>query len=206
MGGGLMQLVAYGAQDIYLTGNPQITFFKVVYRRHTNFAVESIEQTFNGSASAGNKFSCTISRNGDLLHRVYLEVDHDDTSSGFGMIDHVEVEIGGQCIDKHYGEWLHIWNQLTNQEKNKLKTLEELKKNLSIFLKAISLARQDFLNSNNILKFGRKNENLNKKKWVRNDENDNIVNSNKNNLLTLEMPKKATNQSIKDTIKEVKNN
>ena len=96
------------------------------------------------------------------------------------------------------------WNQLTNQEKNKLQTLEELKKNLSIFLKAISLARQDFLNSNNILKFGRKNENLNKKKWVRNDENDNIVNSNKNNLLTLEMPKKATNQSTKDTINEGK--
>ena len=96
------------------------------------------------------------------------------------------------------------WNQLTNQEKNKLQTLEELKKNLSIFLKAISLAKQDFLNSNNILKFGRKNENLNKKKWVRNDENDNIFNSNKNNLLTLEMPKKATNQSIKDTINEGK--
>ena len=96
------------------------------------------------------------------------------------------------------------WNQLTNQEKNKLQTLEELKKNLSIFLKAISLARQDFLNSNNILKFGRKNENLNKKKWVRNDENDNINNSNKNNLLTLEMQKKATNQSTKDTINEGK--
>ena len=96
------------------------------------------------------------------------------------------------------------WSQLTNQEKNKLKTLAELKKNLSIFLKAISLARKDFLNLNNILKLGIKNENLNKKKWVRNDENDNIVNSNKNNLLTLEMPKKTTNQSIKDTINEGK--
>ena len=96
------------------------------------------------------------------------------------------------------------WNLLINQEKNKLKTLEELKKNISIFLKAISLARKDFLNSNNILKFGRKNENLNKKKWVRNDENDNIINSNKNNLLTLEMQKKTTNQSIKDTINEGK--
>ncbi len=82
------------------------------------------------------------------------------------------------------------WNQLTNQEKNKLKTLDELKKNISIFLKAISLASNDFLNLKNILRFGRKNENLNKKKWVRNDENDNIVTSNKNNLLTLEMPKK----------------
>ena len=116
MGGGLMQLVAYGAQDIYLTGNPQITFFKVVYRRHTNFAVESIEQTFNGAATAGNKFSCTISRNGDLLHRVYLEIDHNAASGhrGFAMIDYVEVEIGGQCIDKHYGEWMTIWTDLTH--------------------------------------------------------------------------------------------
>ena len=55
MGGGLMQLVAYGAQDIYLTGNPQITFFKVVYRRHTNFAMELIQQTFNGMVGCGNK-------------------------------------------------------------------------------------------------------------------------------------------------------
>ena len=121
MGGGLMQLVAYGAQDIYLTGNPQITFFKVVYRRHTNFAVESIEQTFNGAAELGKKFSCTISRNGDLLHRVYLEVDllkaaggGADAKSGFGLIDHVEVEIGGQCVDKHYGEWMEIWTALSH--------------------------------------------------------------------------------------------
>jgi len=115
MGGGLMQLVAYGAQDIYLTGNPQITFFKVVYRRHTNFAVESIEQTFNGAAEAGKKFSCTISRNGDLLHRVYLEVDHlAAAADGFAMIDYAEVEIGGQCIDKHYGDWMQIWTDLTH--------------------------------------------------------------------------------------------
>ena len=75
MGGGLMQLVAYGAQDIYLTGNPQITFFKVVYRRHTNFSMEAIEQTFNGTADFGRKVSCTISRNGDLLGATYLECD-----------------------------------------------------------------------------------------------------------------------------------
>ena len=73
MGGGLMQLVAYGAQDIYLTGNPQITFFKVVYRRHTNFAIESIEQTYNGTAGENEKISVTISRNGDLLSQVWLE-------------------------------------------------------------------------------------------------------------------------------------
>jgi len=95
-----MQLVAYGAQDIYLTGNPQITFWKVVYRRHTNFARESIEQTWNGSATANGRCTATISRNGDLLHRVYLELVgtgvanfNNPTAAG---ITSVEVQIGGQ--------------------------------------------------------------------------------------------------------------
>ena len=69
-----MQLVAYGAQDVYLTGNPQITFWKVTYRRYTNFAIESIEQTFNGQADFGRHITCTISRNGDLCYRTYLQV------------------------------------------------------------------------------------------------------------------------------------
>jgi hypothetical protein len=129
MGGGLMQLVAYGAQDIYLTGNPQITFFKVVYRRHTNFAIESIEQVFNGVPDFGKKVTCTISRNGDLINRVYLqatlpEVECPTANSfcfrwvnyiGHVLIRNVEVEIGGQRIDKHYGDWLNIWNELTQQ-------------------------------------------------------------------------------------------
>ena len=79
MGGGLMQLVAYGAQDIYLTGNPQITFFKVVYRRHTNFSMESISQTLSGAGTAnGNTSTCTISRNGDLVHKVYVTATPSD--------------------------------------------------------------------------------------------------------------------------------
>ena len=81
MGGGLMQLVAYGAQDVYLTGNPQITFFKVVYRRHTNFSVECIEQTFNGTADFGRTVTCNISRNGDLVTKMYLKVDLEKTVS-----------------------------------------------------------------------------------------------------------------------------
>ena len=96
------------------------------------------------------------------------------------------------------------WNQLTDNEKNKLKTILELKKNILILTEAISFARNDFFNSNNFLKHGKNNENFNKKKWVRNVENDNIINSNKNNLQTLEMQKKATNNSTKDTISEVK--
>ena len=94
------------------------------------------------------------------------------------------------------------WNLLTNQEKNKLKTVVELKKNFSLLIEAISVMSKDFLNLNNILKFRRDNENFNKKKWVRNSENDNIDSSNKNNFLTLEMPKKATTLSKKDRIDE----
>jgi hypothetical protein len=153
MGGGLMQLVAYGAQDVYLTGNPQITFWKVTYRRYTNFAMESIEQTFNGQADFGRRVTCTISRNGDLAYRTYLqvtlpEINQQMLPAGVGqnlasnilggstpgalnkgleygvfarwldfpgeqMISMVEVEIGGQRIDRQYGDWMHIWNQLT---------------------------------------------------------------------------------------------
>jgi len=126
-----MQLVAYGAQDVYLTGNPQITFWKVTYRRHTNFAMESIEQTFNGQADFGRRVQCTISRNGDLAYRTYLqvtlpEINQNDNPTSTGsvfarwldcpgeqMISMVEVEIGGQRIDRQYGDWMHIWNQLT---------------------------------------------------------------------------------------------
>jgi hypothetical protein len=131
MGGGLMQLVAYGAQDVYLTGNPQITFFKVIYRRHTNFSLEAIEQTFNGQADWGKKVTATVARNADLIHRTYLRVELPSVSvpaassssayTGFRwlnwighiLIKSVELEIGGQRIDKHYGDWLHIWNELT---------------------------------------------------------------------------------------------
>ena len=118
MGGGLLQLVAYGAQDVYLTGNPQITFFKVVYRRHTNFAIEAIAQTFNGTPAYGNRVTCQISRNGDLIHRMYLSLLMPSTPgilcSGYGLrlINNVEIEIGGQKIDKHYSHWLYIWNEL----------------------------------------------------------------------------------------------
>ena len=119
MGGGLMQLVAYGAQDIYLTGNPQITFFKVVYRRHTNFSMEAISQSFNGQsqiASTGtNQASATISRNGDLIHKMYVTVDSgtDNITDGSEIIQEAELEIGGQKIDKHYVEWNNVWNELS---------------------------------------------------------------------------------------------
>ena len=129
-----MQLVAYGAQDVYLTGNPQITFWKVTYRRHTNFAMEAIEQSFNGMVDFGQRVTCVISRNGDLAYRTYLQVTLPSITPGAELapgagvtngyarwldypgerlIKSVEIEIGGQRIDKQYGDWMHIWNQLT---------------------------------------------------------------------------------------------
>ena len=140
MGGGLLQLVAYGAQDVYLTGNPQITFFKTVYRRHTNFSIESIKQTFNGTADFGNEVSTTIQRNADLIGKIYLETTlpeinvseaittTDNTTYkafrwlnwvGHILLKSAEIRIGGQKIDKQYGEWLHLWNELSQDEGKK---------------------------------------------------------------------------------------
>ena len=126
MSGGLMQLVAYGAQDAYLTGNPQITFFKVVYRKHTNFAVESIENTFSGAADFGKRVQCQIVRNGDLITKTYLKVSLAGVNTGVAnkkwawvsklghaLLKNVELNIGGTQIDKHYGDWLNMWYELS---------------------------------------------------------------------------------------------
>ena len=127
MGGGLMQLVAYGAQDIYLTGNPQITFFKVVYRRHTNFSCETIEQPID-SAQPGGRYVVPVHRNGDLATKGALKVKVKAMTLGgdgevawvrklgHALLKQVEVEIGGSKIDKHVGTWLNIWHELTSSE------------------------------------------------------------------------------------------
>jgi hypothetical protein len=125
MAGGLMQLVAYGAQDIYLTGNPQITFFKVVYKRHTNFAMEAQEIPLNSSPDFGKRSNVIITRVGDLVTKIYLivklnqVVPRDKKAKfawvrrvGLALLDNVEIEIGGAKIDKQYGVWLNIWYEL----------------------------------------------------------------------------------------------
>ena len=127
MGGGLMQLVAYGAQDVYLTGSPQITFFKVIYRRHTNFSVEPIPQTFTGTADFGRTVTCTINRNGDLITNMYALINLKSTTAsadnkwgyvrrlGFAILKHYKIEIGGSKIDEQYGDWLNIWWELSHK-------------------------------------------------------------------------------------------
>ena len=125
MGGGLMQLVAYGAQDIYLTGNPQITFFKVVYRRYTNFSMEYIQQTIDGSVNNGNLCSSTISRNGDLVYDCYVDFHNSETNDendGSNLIYEISVEIGGQQIDKQFGHFLETYAELSQKNYGKIDT------------------------------------------------------------------------------------
>jgi len=117
MTGSLLQLASHGASDIYFTGNPQMTHFKSVYKRHTNFAMECIEQNLNGALSLGNLVSTILDKPGDLIKDMYLEVTFTGTANKpwplHAMIDYVELFIGGQSIDKKYGDWLYIWNELT---------------------------------------------------------------------------------------------
>jgi hypothetical protein len=140
MVGGLLQLVAYGAQDIYLTGQPQMTYFKVVYRRHSNFAMESMRVPYTGSLNT--KVSFTIPRQGDLIGPCYLQLRIRPTNEeyanvligdriGFQLIDRVEVEIGGQIMDTHYGRWMDIWTQLTMSREQYQKLLRLVNGNLT---------------------------------------------------------------------------
>src|SRR5210317_1197780 len=131
MAGGLMQLVAYGAQDVYLTGNPKVTFFQAVYKRHTNFAMENIEQTVNGTAANSGRVSVTVARNGDLVGDMYIELKSltSNTATSESVddcnwvaeraINNVELSIGGQRIDKHYQKWWRMYSELYLDESKK---------------------------------------------------------------------------------------
>jgi Large eukaryotic DNA virus major capsid protein/Major capsid protein N-terminus len=131
MAGGLMQLVAYGAQDVYLTGQPKVTFFQAVYKRHTNFAMENIQQTVNGTPSNSGRVSVTIARNGDLVGNMYVSLlpATANLTSNNTVFDtnwiaeralaDIEMTIGGQRIDKHYQTWWRLYAELFLGESDK---------------------------------------------------------------------------------------
>ena len=130
--GGLLQLVAVGKQDVFLTGNPQITWFKFVYRRHTNFAVEAVEMYSDNEPDFGKKISWLVPRSGDLLGPCILEITLPElflsttgesvayvNSIGHALIKEISVTIGEQEIDRQTGEWMEIWSSLTTSESQK---------------------------------------------------------------------------------------
>jgi hypothetical protein len=129
MGGALVQLAAYGSQDVYLTTRPEITYFKTVYRRYTNFSMESVIQLIDGNINFGGNITIVVARNGDLLGNMVVQVSLPDPTTyisnpenysyigwiqGVGnyLIKYISVEIGGQQIDEQYGQWMDIWSQL----------------------------------------------------------------------------------------------
>ena len=126
MGGGLLQLVAYGAQDAYLSGNPQITFWRGLFKRHTNFAMEPFRVNLTGQAAWGTKHSAILGRHADLVSSAYIEVElREDTGDliypgggrrgAFNLIEYAELDIGGQIIDRQYGEFLYLWSTLAHK-------------------------------------------------------------------------------------------
>lgn len=143
MSGGLIQLVAYGVQDLFITHDPQITFFKLVYRRHTNFSIEPVPQLFTHTPNFGKKVSCVVTRSGDLVGQIHLVITLpkipqvmtvtgavDNVTKfawikriGYGIIKEIEIEIGGQSIDKHYGEWLNIWSELIGPKDDQIQKI-----------------------------------------------------------------------------------
>ena len=141
MAGGLIQLVASGAEDLYLTGNPQITFFNVVYRRYTNFSTEYMQLPFNKTQSLGTrhstKMSCKIDRNADLLYDMYLAFDlpaiFTNGDIPFGWVEDVGTKliytasliVGGQEVDRQYGQWLKLQSHIFESE-SKRKVYERL--------------------------------------------------------------------------------
>lgn len=129
--GAVLQLAAHGTQDLYLTGNPQVTHFKAVIRRHTNFAMETVENYFDGKTAPGQKVQCKLQRVGDLIHQIYLKVELPVLQSlhgvdniytswvnaiGYVLIDYIEIQIGDRIVDKHYGQWMNIWSELITPE------------------------------------------------------------------------------------------
>ena len=135
MPGGYLQLAAYGSQDFYLTGNPQISFFKTVYRRYTNFAMDYVRIDPDGNIGLSETevvtYKFKIERNADLISNIYFSFTLPDIYSGngtdfrwiknigFNIISKVSMYIGGSLIDEHYGEWFDIWNELTIEESKK---------------------------------------------------------------------------------------
>jgi hypothetical protein len=128
MAGALMQLVAMGAQNQFLNGGPTdsdspVTFFQVLYAKHTNFAVESVEQTLDGSTALGQRVTCNVSRTGDLINNVWIDASLNCSDPvnrvGFALLKNVSLTIGGQTIDKQSGRWMYLWSELTHTNDQK---------------------------------------------------------------------------------------
>jgi hypothetical protein len=128
---GLLLLVSVGKENIYLSSEPEITFFKITHKRHTNFSIETIAQYFKSTPDFSRRVTVNLSKNADLLEKIYLYVELPDIIKenhsvlptgiknfawvkkvGLALLNFVDLEIGGILIDRHYGDYLNIWAEL----------------------------------------------------------------------------------------------
>ena len=135
MGGGLLQLVSTGKQGIHLIGSPNISYFKQIYKKHTNFSIETIPLQFNQDVDFGVKSVCPIGRHGDLLSKCFLEIilpdfeenkvktgaDKYEWVNGIGnaLIKNIQLVIGGEIIDSMDGNLLDIYSEFFLEEGKK---------------------------------------------------------------------------------------
>ena len=138
MPGGEIQLVAYGEENVFLNDNPQITFFKIVYKRYTNFSIETVKCNFVEQLSFGSKYTVEIPKTGDLMHKLWLVIDLPSVpiiynlqntvdkrlkfawarKVAYALINYIDIDIGGQVIDRQWGEWMNILNELNTTNFN----------------------------------------------------------------------------------------
>jgi len=126
MGGGLLQLFT-SKNEIHINKFPQFSFFSSVYYRHTAFSLESIPINFNNTVNFGKKVSCIIPKVGDLIYDIFIEIKLNNIPSSIHWIDYIghkllkniSIEIGGKLIDSFDGEWMYIWNELTQEHTKK---------------------------------------------------------------------------------------
>jgi len=138
MGLGLLLLASVGKENLYLSAQPEITFFKIAYKRYTNYSIEPTPQYFKTTPNFGRRCTVNISKNADLLGQTYLYVELPDIINstptnpilqnikkmawankiGISLINFIELEIGGVTVERHYADWLNIWQELTNRKGN----------------------------------------------------------------------------------------
>lgn len=155
MAGGILQLMIKGPQDIFITENPELSFFKTVFKKHSAFSIETKEQFFN-SISFGSKSICPIAKDGDLISNISVRItlpslnlrkgDGCDTIFGWAnsighlMIEQAELEIGGYIIDRRFGEWFEIWSEISQTTEKKPGYAEMIGKRDPISFKPDSLS------------------------------------------------------------------
>ena len=142
MGLGLLILVSTGKENLYFSSQPDITFFKIAYRRYTNFSIEAIQQYFKTTPDFGRRCTINIGKNADLMGMTYLYVELPQISSinsskfawtekiGLALINFIEIEIEGNIIDRHYGDWINIWLELITSDGHK-KSINKMIGNVS---------------------------------------------------------------------------